>query len=97
MQEHFKVVLEIWECVGSTVKITCIRDKFETHGTLYDVQKHRSGRRHTATSPTYMYKVLESSTRSPQKSIKLYVQMRQELADQAHSTFLREHIDKFIS
>ena len=50
--------------------IARIRDKFETHGTVCDVHKGRSGRPRTATSPACSAMVLEQFTRSPQKSTK---------------------------
>jgi len=50
--------------------IECIHDKFETHGTVCDVHKGRSGRPCTATSPASSAKVLEQFTCSPQKSTK---------------------------
>ncbi|XP_053434088.1 uncharacterized protein LOC128576103 [Nycticebus coucang] len=50
--------------------IARIRDKFETHGTVCDVHKGRSGRPRTATSPAVSALVLEQFTRSPHKSTK---------------------------
>jgi hypothetical protein len=46
------------------------RDRFEASGTVHDVQKQRSGRSCTATSPSSSAMVLEQCTRSPQKSAK---------------------------
>ena len=50
--------------------IAHIRDKFETHGTVCDVHKGRSGRPHTSTNPAFSALVLERSEQSPQKSTK---------------------------
>ena len=50
--------------------IARIPDKFETHGTVCDVHKGRSGTPRTATSPASSAKMLEQITRSPQKSTK---------------------------
>ena len=50
--------------------IAHICDNFETHGTVCDVHKGRSGRPRTATSPASSAKGLEQFTRSPQKSTK---------------------------
>jgi hypothetical protein len=49
--------------------IACICGKFETHGTVCDMHKGRSGRPRTAISPASA-KVLGQFTRSPQKSTK---------------------------
>ena len=48
--------------------ITWLCDKFDTHGTICDVHRGRSGRPHTATSPASSAMVLERFTTSPQKS-----------------------------
>ena len=50
--------------------IVRIRDKFETHGTVWDVHKDRSGRLRTSTSPVSWAMVLERFEHSPQKSTK---------------------------
>jgi len=47
--------------------ITWLCNKFDTHGTICDVHRGRSGRPHTATSPASSAMVLERFT-SPQKS-----------------------------
>lgn len=52
------------------VTIARIRDKFETHGTVCNVHKGRSGRPRTATSPASSAMVLERFEQSPQKSTK---------------------------
>ncbi|KAJ4425934.1 hypothetical protein ANN_27560 [Periplaneta americana] len=50
--------------------IAHIRDKFETHGTVYDIYKGRYGRPCTSTSPASSAMVLECFEHSPQKSTK---------------------------
>ncbi|KAJ4442902.1 hypothetical protein ANN_04495 [Periplaneta americana] len=50
--------------------IAHIRDKFETHGTVYDVYKGRSRRPRTSTSPASSAMVLGRFEHSPQKSTK---------------------------
>ena len=64
-----------WRCEYTTepptrLTIARIRDKFQTHGTVCDVHKERSGRPRTATNPASSAKVLEQLTCSPQKSTK---------------------------
>ena len=74
----FKNVVEVrrqWRCEYATespthLTIERICDKFETHGTVCDVHKGRSGRPRTATSPACSAMLLEQFTRSPQKSTK---------------------------
>ena len=50
--------------------IARIREKFDTRGTVCDVDKGRSGRPRTATSLASSAIMLEQITRSPQKSTK---------------------------
>ena len=73
----FENVVEVqrqWRHEYATEPPTCltivrIRDKFETHCTVCDVHKGRSGRPRTA-SPASSAKVLEQFTHSPQRSTK---------------------------
>ena len=48
--------------------ITQLCDKFDTHGTICDVHRGRSGRPRTARSPASSAMVLERFTTSPRKS-----------------------------
>jgi hypothetical protein len=52
----------------SRLTIARIRDKFELHGTVYDVHKGPSGRPRAATSDESSAAVLERFHSSPQKS-----------------------------
>jgi hypothetical protein len=76
--------------------IARIRDKFETDGTVRDVDKQRSGRPRTATSPASSVMVLGQFTRSPQKSPN-NMHVRQELADQVYNASSRVQNGKFTS
>jgi hypothetical protein len=72
----FENVIEVqrqWKCEFQTqppthLTITWLSDKFNTHGTICDVHRGRSGRPFTATSPASSALVLERFTTSPQKS-----------------------------
>ena len=48
--------------------ITRLCDKFDTHGTICDVYRGRSGKPRTATSPASSAMILERLTTSPRKS-----------------------------
>jgi len=72
---QFKNVAEVqrqWKCEFQTQPPTCLTitwlcDKFDTHGTICDVHRGRSGRPLTATSPASSAMVLERFTMSPWK------------------------------
>ena len=65
--------MEVWRQYAreppTRLTIERIRDKFETHGTVREVHKGRSGAPRTA-SPASSAKLLEQFIRSPQKSTK---------------------------
>jgi len=72
----FENVAEVqcqWKCEFQTeppthLTITWLCDKFDTHGTICDVHRGRSGRPLTATSPASSAMVLEGFKTSPRKS-----------------------------
>ena len=73
--ENVAEVQRQWKCEFLTqpptrLTITRLCDKFDTHGTICDVQRERSARSLTATtSPASSAMVLERFTTSPWKSV----------------------------
>ena len=73
---RFENVAEVqhqWKREFQTQPPTCLTitrlcDKFDTHGTICDVHRGRSGRSLTATSPASSAMVLKTFTTSPRKS-----------------------------
>lgn len=73
--ENVQEVQRRWQMAFGTqpptrLTIARIRDKFEMHGTVKNVNKERSGRRKTSTSNENVNVVLQALTRSPQKSLR---------------------------
>ena len=67
--------------------ITWLCNKFDTHGTICDVQRRRSGRPRTATSPASSAMVLERFNLRRHRSLLHNVHVRQGLAVQVYDAF----------
>ena len=73
--------------------IACIKEKFEADGTVQNVNKKRSGRPRTSTSPGKKEQVQETLSQSPQKSLRETARETNISKDSVHRIMKCLHLD----